>query len=103
MSPEACVALATMSTQGKGGLPKEDKAVASYYTRACGLASMHDVDVDGSNVVAQGCAKAGSASAGGKGVTKDPGRAFEFFTRACDRGDKASCDQAKKIGPPAKK
>jgi TPR repeat protein len=103
MSPEGCMVLANLSAQGKGGLPKDEKMVTNYWVRACGLAYQRDVDVDSSAAIAQACAKAGAAANAGKGMNKDAARAYDYFSRACDRGDKASCDQAKKIGPPPKK
>jgi hypothetical protein len=105
-SPEGCVALASLSLTGKGGLSKADKDVSNLYVRSCGLAVNHDADIDGSAAVGQLCAKAAAAEVAGKGIDKNPTRALEHFTRACDRGDKPSCDQAKKLAaaapPPAK-
>jgi TPR repeat protein len=103
LSADACVTLAGLSAKGTGGLSKDDKNVANYWLRGCSLVTMHDVDIDASSPIAQSCAKAGAIRVSGKGAAKDPARAYDDFTRACNRGDKPSCDQAKKIGPPPKK
>jgi hypothetical protein len=105
-APDACLTLATFSQQGKGGLAKDDKAVASYYARACIVASNHDMDLDYSASVSTGCVKLATVEAAGKGVTRDETKAALHFGLACARGDKASCDQQKKLAakapPPAK-
>ena len=105
-SPEGCVALAAMTSAGKGGLAKGDRDVTSVYWRGCSLTMNHDADIDGSAAVGLMCARAGAAEVAGKGTDKNPTRALEHFRRACDRGDRPSCDQAKKLAaaapPPAK-
>jgi TPR repeat protein len=75
MSPEGCMALANVTAQGKGALAKDEKMVANYWVRACGLAFQRDVDIDSSATIAQACAKAAAASNAGKGLIKDAARA----------------------------
>jgi hypothetical protein len=102
-SPEACLTLATMASQGKGGLAKDDKAVANHYLSGCSLASNHDVDVASPGPIAQACVKLAAAEAAGKGRDKDPAKAADHYGRACVRGDQAACAQAKKLAPPPAK
>ena len=54
------------------------KAV-EYFERGCKLGSMN------------GCSNLGVALQRGDGVAKDEKRAAELFTRACNKGHKASC------------
>lgn len=102
-SPEACLALATLATQGKGGLAKDDKSIASFYLFGCSAASNHDVDVTSPGPIAQACVKLAAAEVAGKGRDKDPVKAADHYGRACARGDQAACAQAKKLAPPPAK
>lgn len=99
--PDGCVTLATMTVAGKGGLAKTDRDVTSVYVRGCSLTMNHDAENENPAAVGQMCAKAAAAEVAGKGMEKNPTRALEHFTRACDRGDRASCDQAKRLAAAA--
>lgn len=52
-------------------------------------------------ILAYGCNGFGASSCAllAPRVDKNPTQAFDHFTLACNRGDKPSCDQAKKLAP----
>ena len=93
-SPDACLSLAAMASQGRG-VPRSDVEAFRAYSRGC-YASHGDATLFAAE--GQSCAKAGSMIESGKGADKNPLNAARYYQRACEHGDKASCAAAKKLG-----
>jgi TPR repeat protein len=75
----ACGALGVLLTEGAPGFPVNLRDAPAYLAKACTLFD------------AYACGYLGSLYDDGRGVPKDPARAFALYSEACDRGEPIGC------------